>query len=433
MAVRLKERREAETLRAAAIEAALARSRRKDRETADLLLQVMRERGGGDWDDAPDVVQTLARFLRYCPDKVANAPLQRLVLHVEATAPRLLRAAGPAGQQSYIPALLRMVAYSHLWVRAPEEWHPNSHSPQRLFGQLARYLFADYRVPAFMDSVFYLRGVGDQVPWFHHVGTGKNIRTAPGLTAPLTKKMAHHFLGAPEGCDVVDAVRRGQLLGLGGSEQLVDRVLKSWMVRGLLAPAEEEWWLTVLQWLVNHPELPPDQVAPLLDYLRNRRDGTPLYAIAPDRDFSMKGRSVSALLRLMAEWHREINRREGCPRGLSFKPSGVQGGQWATGEGTEACLWTIREVLSSGELLEEGRSMGHCVATYADAVTRGTSSIWVLRAEHYQLPPRALTIELNPNSRKIVQARGRFNRDPQELELHILERWAAENGLILDL
>ena len=53
--------------------------------------------------------------------------------------------------------------------------------------------------------------------WFLHIGRGENIRKAAGLPVPLTKMMAHHFLLAPDGCTIVQAIRWGQLCGIGAT------------------------------------------------------------------------------------------------------------------------------------------------------------------------------------------------------------------------
>ena len=44
-------------------------------------------------------------------------------------------------------------------------------------------------------------------------------------------------------------------------------------------------------------------------------------------------------------------------------------------------------------------------------------------------PERAVTVQVDPGKRSIVQVRGRLNRAPTAEERAVLETWAAENGL----
>ena len=81
------------------------------------------------------------------------------------------------------------------WIRSVETWQVKKHNRDRQFSELARHLLAAYEVPLFMDRVWFNGNVVHQ-NWFKHIGTGQNIRTAPDIPIPLTKKMAHHFLKA---------------------------------------------------------------------------------------------------------------------------------------------------------------------------------------------------------------------------------------------
>jgi hypothetical protein len=92
----------------------------------------------------------------------------------------------------------------------------------------------------------------------------------------------------------------------------------------------------------------------------------------------------------------------------------------------------VNEILDSRALVEEGRAMRHCVATYQGSILRGKCSIWSLQVNRYGDWERALTIELENASRTVVQCRGKCNRYPTAEERHVLARWAAERSLCLD-
>jgi hypothetical protein len=82
-------------------------------------------------------------------------------------------------------------------------------------------------------------------------------------------------------------------------------------------------------------------------------------------------------------------------------------------------LWTVRELTSSTELVEESRAMHHCVASYAYSCAQGSSAIFSLSLDQ----ARRATVEVYPLRRRIVQARGPCNRSCDPEELDVLQRW----------
>jgi hypothetical protein len=76
------------------------------------------------------------------------------------------------------------------WLQPLTDWRPESPGPDAQFVSLARHLYARYPVPGFLDGAW-LSGDKVQLAWFKHIGAGKNIRTAPDLPVPLTRRMAH--------------------------------------------------------------------------------------------------------------------------------------------------------------------------------------------------------------------------------------------------
>lgn len=91
--------------------------------------------------------------------------------------------------------------------------------------------------------------------------------------------------------------------------------------------------------------------------------------------------------------------------------------------------WRITEILSTKDLVVEGRAMQHCVATYAHSCSQGICSIWKLDVESYGRLAKHLTIEVQNSTKVICQARGKRNVMPQEKQWAIVRRWAAQEGL----
>jgi hypothetical protein len=145
----------------------------------------------------------------------------------------------------------------------------------------------------------------------------------------------------------------------------------------------------------------------------------------------MKGRTPQSLLRKVNEWHRGLAKDNTHQVG-QWASTGIEGFEFIEGSQTNGSLklWTIRELLSSKSLVDEGRQLKHCVASYGASCRRGACSIWTMEVETYEGRSKALTLEVR-SPRTICQARGKANRLPTEKERGILRRWATQAGLTI--
>ena len=102
-------------------------------------------------------------------------------------------------------------------------------------------------------------------------------------------------------------------------------------------------------------------------------------------------------------------------------------------EGIEGSQTIVRidEIVASADLQQEGRVMRHCVASYARTCARGTSAIYSLKRDDGKGYDRRLTIQLDVPSKRIIQARGRFNARPLPLDERYLRNWATAAGLTI--
>jgi hypothetical protein len=90
--------------------------------------------------------------------------------------------------------------------------------------------------------------------------------------------------------------------------------------------------------------------------------------------------------------------------------------EWQTEEGA---VWTMTELLSGKQLFQEGEAMSNCVASYAQRCAFGDCAIFSLRCGG----TRRLTVEINPSTRSIVQAKGPRNCMPSAEEAARLLDW----------
>ncbi|MDB5334537.1 MAG: hypothetical protein JWN70_156 [Planctomycetaceae bacterium] len=340
---------------------------------------------------------------------------------------------------TYLGALLALAHHAQDWIRPPTAWKPNTHNVDRQFQSLARHLFARWPVPTFMDSVWF-QGISsdalEKQTWFVHLGLGENIRTLP-LPIPYTKRMAHHFMQAPAESTVEEALRWGQIRALGGSARLVKSVTGT---RLRTCYKENEFWTTVIQFLIANPMLDLAHVGPLIDYLHNEKFTPQEVFVPPGRverrpppqpNLTMKGRSPETLLRNVEAWHRNLSKVN--QTAAEWVTSGICGFRFVEGDeaGGNAKIWTATELLSSSALIAEGRKMKHCVATYARSCAQGLCSIWALETESIAGRSKVLTLEVLNQTRVLVQARGKCNVMPTQKERGILQRWADQAGLQL--
>ena len=157
----------------------------------------------------------------------ATDRLRLLLLHVQRHkglmhARPMIAAYGQRPGNTYLDALLALARQPVPWQRSLDTWKPRTHNARRQFASLARHLYAQWAVPAFMDSAWFAGDSFDaqcQQAWFLHLGEGENIRTAR-LPISYTKRMAHHFMLAPTDLTAEAALRWGQVQALGGSDRL---------------------------------------------------------------------------------------------------------------------------------------------------------------------------------------------------------------------
>ncbi len=364
---------------------------------------------------------------------------KRLLRQVQKQTTLLRPSDRPGDNRNLFNAGLLALALHHAdWLRPVESWKPSPQSPWPQFTTLAHHLFALYTIPSFMTSVWFDLPPGEVLPqhgWYKHLGLGHSIRTV-ALPLRLTRAMAHLFSQGPHHYTATAALRWAQVRGLGGREELARAVVGTRLGKVL---ENEEFWESVLYFFVNHPSLDLAQVGPIVDFLQHQKfewkegiSSEGIFGKLPPAwpDYSMKGRTVSSILRQVEEWHKELGQDTSQPS-LSWRRSPLK--DFRLVEGNKALgnmrVWTITELLTSRALFLEGQAMRHCVATYAQLCARRQTSIWSMQVENQQGRHRVLTIEVDLRKRTVCQARRKCNRLPQAAERHVMERWAAQEGL----
>ena len=339
--------------------------------------------------------------------------------HLGGTQPAIAPLGRRAGN-TYVEALAELARRYRLWLPPLASWRPDVQDPRGQFASLVRHLLAGFELPLFMDAAWFCGRSADaqrRQAWFLHVAGGHNIRTA-ALPVQLTKRMAHCFGEAPAHYTIEMALRRAQTVGQGGSDELVDAVLSTPLGTTF---DNETFWATVVTWWVKHPELDPEMVPPIYDFIQYRKfaprevagpGGDVRMELPPEPNFSMKSRSVPKLLEAIDAWHIQLAREAKATAVDGWPKSGIPDFRFdeANPKTKSIKRWRITELRTYKALFTEGREMKHCVSAYASRCCAGTESVWSLQvSDATQKNRRVMTIALDPRARVITQVRGRLN------------------------
>ncbi len=343
-----------------------------------------------------------------------------------------------AHARKILKALVRVFDARADWLRDPADWRPPKREDSMFVARdLIHFLFDEHNdVPCHLDSTWWMDGPQPRL-WrdvFIQLGRGASPSQCR-LPAPLTRRGGHFFRRAQVTLLPQQALRWAQVKALGGSDELAMAVAGSRLSE---ETGYDAFWAQALRFLVSHPELPPYQVGPVIDYLNSRASPS-----APAGPYSLKGRTVASVLRGLEDWHEGLRRdlpahlngplnRSIGPRRPSRPFVPVAGGKIILPLESKSArtTWVARQLMTAAELEEEGRALRHCVATYARDCEGGTLSIWSLGEQNGGPAGNRLTLTLMPDGR-VAEARGRENRLPEPHETEVIDAFARAAGKLL--
>lgn len=345
---------------------------------------------------------------------------------------------------TFIESLPNIALKLNSFIRTVEDWKPKSHNSNKCYGSFLRHLFATYEVPMFLDKYWFdlvdrnfPNGMSLCRNWFIYLGTGQNFRHAPDLPLSLTKKQAHHFCKAPADYTIMGAIRYAQTMSFGGNKRLVDSFFPTRLMQ-YSSLQHEDFWQSVIRWFIENPMLDLVHVGPIIDWLVNQKfeverfrdiNGNITINKPPQPNLSMKKRDAMATLRAVEKWHGEIGRDSKRDNSLKWESCGLPEYKISTGSKENPKRWIIRELLSSKELLTEGRAMRHCVGSYSRSCFNGSNSIWSMTSSDSSGIKNEVTIQVSNLTKEIVQVRGRFNAKMNPSQQNILYLWTRASGL----
>lgn len=338
-----------------------------------------------------------------------------------------------------IEALNNLASFDTAYLRPTHSWQGLRGSSICVISSLANHLLSRYPAPTFLASVW----LGDESQyslrkrsWFVAHAAGARFRSLD-LPMNMTRKMERRFLESPDHLSIEQAIRRAELLSLGASSELVGAVLRTRLGRDL---DNGDFWRSLMElFVLAGPTLELEDVGPIVDFLQFVRhetieiqtDSGVVFRAPPQPNFSLRGRTPASLLRLVDRWHESLGRARTA--NLSWEPSRYEPmviEDRLPDSDTPPVLWEFVELTNSGDLRLEGASLRHCVATYAYHCSRGRSRIWSLRRRSRSHRARSvMTIEIDPRTNTVVEARGFRNSRPSRKALRLLHLWAAGTNL----
>lgn len=340
--------------------------------------------------------------------------------------------------------IIMALLFAPFWVRPLASWTPPSGGDDAAIRSLIAHLFQIYPVPPALERPWLDGGLPSLkwVLWLLLLGQGGTLhRAARRFGWSIGKRFAHHLATAPGDLTPMEATMWAEIGRLGGDRVDFERVRRmpafaidptdgpmeeledtddhpaatAWnRDRRLAADATRAFWRETAEWLIRcRDRLDEDACEPILEWAMHQHTESLRYGPAERPRFTWRGREPANTLAAALEYRRQ---RE-LPHGdLTWRAHGLD---WEHREGEE--VWSVRELLSSRALLEETRAMHHCVATYAHRCAQGWSAIFSLSVGAI----RRITVELDPVTGRIVQARGACNRAATPEEQTMLARWLA--------
>lgn len=279
-----------------------------------------------------------------------------------------------------------------------------------------------------------------------HLGKGKSMKNYDGYPKGMIihNKASHHLYSTPEDTDFFLALRRIQVLYMGGNDYIFNALMRSNILRERVTLQREEFWLTVMKFFVENTMIEPSKISEVIDYIQfckyqpgpyiNGRMTPPLHP-----NFSMKGRNPVSLINQSDEWHFQnqiFNRgnRQHAQLGhyiqrevVDYSWNGLRISNDKIKRGKNK-FYEIIQLKSFFELRDEGNYMHHCVASYAGSCKNGSCGIFSVR-EYVgdAFLDRTATIEVRGNS--VVQVRGKYNRQPDDNTIKSIKEWSEKTKL----
>ena len=306
-----------------------------------------------------------------------------------------------------------VIIFSPFWVRDPQSWDPGGSKC------LLEHLFCIYDIPAFLRKSWFSKFERVEfkwILWFMIMGQGGSLKRASKHFAWNIKSGFQQFLfDAREDATPLEACIHAEIKRLGGSARETRRLLEhpGFRINPTVKSINDKgylFWSETVKWIIAYgDDMTDEQCGLVLDWALHERIEANRTNSAP---FSWKQRSLSRVLERSHAF--SLAKQRGWTN-HNWKKHGYD----LVFEESPGQKWSFVELTSGRDLFVEGETHRHCSLTYTSACVSGNSAIVSLLLNEM---PR-VTIEVNPQTRTIVQAKGHRNRDPNEQEKRVISLW----------
>ena len=248
---------------------------------------------------------------------------------------------------------------------------------------------------------------------------GASVRDCYGLSKNEAREIVHlHGRIENEQQAIAVAIGRARHCGVKLSINLGKQLPG---LCNLLDASQREFVRNLAEWLAKLP------VAPDREHLHDLLDFFFLSRLFANPLFSFKGRTLQSIERMMHEWHlQQQQEQQSAIQASLMQKWPYRGYDYDyTYQGT----YHFHELCSGQALMSEGQAQHNCVFSYHTACISGRTSIVSM---HGSSPSEHLTIEINNNTRSIVQIRGVCNRPPANAEMRIVNAYASVKNLSIN-
>ena len=301
-------------------------------------------------------------------------------------------------------------------------WKKRSANSQKQLISFVNHCLAKYPVPAILEHSWFTPK-NKYVRWYMITARGGSLRKEAYMPFPMTKKMQHWFFQADPKWTMNEALRWAQVIGLGSSRELAEILRGSLLGRNDFEV--EDYWSTVIHFFIrsNHTvAITEAAVNRILDYLN--------YCRYEDELIMMKGRSFRTLIRDANRWHEQMAKADGPGQYAEWDSCRIDGIDLRKGTGEKKRVFRFEEITNSRDLYREGKVMQHCVFSYLKDCCRGRSAIYSLNVTDYLgVSKKLATIEIEPTTKRVVQAYGKFNQILNKESMYALKHWSEHSRL----
>ncbi len=303
--------------------------------------------------------------------------------------------------------------------------------------KLVYNLFTDFGISYFFIPHFINGNLNTQEKeWLHDLLQGRNLVKSKNLPCALTKKVAHFFNTIPEEWkNDANELKFESPKGLYGitnqnytlTQSLIyctiyyeirDEVYTREVIRNLRGADNLDFWISSLCKLY-HKGLRVADMNQVFDYIDDQ-------VIRTGRQIDFNTKKLSNLLAEAVIWHDELRlMRAGNYRRTCNLPKSMINTYKTEYKDKK---YKVEQLLTNKDLIEEGRTLSHCVGTYTNnCIDRGSYIFSLCLEQENEENTPLITIEVNANT--IRQKKGKKNRPCSQQEEYIIRKWAKENKL----